>query len=118
MGEREIEVPELVRRKAAVLGKEGERWLNSLGVLVEEIARDWQITVGKSLSGGSASFVAQVTTRDGSPAVLKIALPPAEVNTFLISQVALTFEGGHAYVRLLQADPERRALLLEALGPC
>ncbi len=117
MGEREIEVPELVRRKAAVLGKEGERWLNSLGVLVEEIARDWQITVGKSLSGGSAAFVARVTTRDGSPAVLKIALPPADVNTFLISQVALTFEGGRAYVRLLQADPERRALLLEALGP-
>lgn len=117
MNEREIEVSELVRRKAAVLGKEGERWLNSLSELVEEIARDWQITVGESLSGGSAAFVAQVTTRDGSPAVLKIALPPAEVNTFLISQVALTFEGGNAYVRLLRSDLERRALLLEALGP-
>lgn len=119
MDEREIEVSEQVRRKAAVLGKEGERWLNSLGELVEEIARNWQITVGKSLSGGSAAFVAQVTTRDGSPAVLKIALPSpsAEVNTFLISQVALTFEGGNAFVQLLRSDFERRALLLEALGP-
>jgi streptomycin 6-kinase len=36
---------------------------------------DASLTIGRALPGGSAAYVARVRTADGTPAVLKIALP-------------------------------------------
>jgi streptomycin 6-kinase len=107
-------VPPDVRSKALALGGEGARWLQRLGAVVEQLEREWQIDVGPALAGGSDSFVAGATTRDGERAVFKLALPgpgtPHQIE-------ALLRAGGHGYVRLLRHDADRQAMLQERLGP-
>ncbi len=118
MDRQEIVVSEMMRQKVATLGETGEQWLMALPALVEEIAQDWQLEVGESLLGGSEAFVARATTIDGFQAVIKVAMPPAEGNTVFASEITgLKLANGRGYVRLLRSDLDRRALLLEALGP-
>ena len=69
-----FDLPPLVREKARRLGAAGERWLDALGPLVEELADAWSLTVGPTFAGGSAALVASVRTPDGD-AVLKVLLP-------------------------------------------
>jgi streptomycin 6-kinase len=63
---------------------------------------------------GPASIVLPVQTADGVPAVLKISLPDAESEH---EHLVLRRWGGDGAVRLLSADPPRRAVLLERLRP-
>ena len=113
----DIEISDHVRQKLAVLGEAGTRWLAELPGLIEKLEQEWNIKVGKSLKGGSEAYVAQVTTGDGLPAVLKIAIPPMTGNTVLVQEItALTLAAGRGYVRLLRSDLTRRVLLLELLG--
>ena len=70
-----IEIPELVRRKAVALGSEGERWMATLGDSLAAFEDEWGITVGPPFRAGSAAYVVSVTTADGAPAVLKLAMP-------------------------------------------
>jgi streptomycin 6-kinase len=104
----------LTRHRLAALGDEGAAWTAALPELLAGLAREWSLTLERSLPGGSASFVARVRTADGRPAVVKVAVAaegwPEQVAT-------LARAGGRGYVRLLRSDPERRAVLLEHLGP-
>ncbi len=50
-------------------------WLDDLPAIVASLERDWAITAGQTLSGGTDSYVAEVTRADGSPAVLKVIFP-------------------------------------------
>lgn len=104
----------IVERKALDLGDPGRRWLADLPRLVAELAQRWSLGVGEPLDGASASHVVRVTTADGRSAVLKLGLPePA-----FASQVRTLVDArGHGYARVLDTDPTRYALLLEALGP-
>lgn len=117
MSNRNLTISDPVRQKLTTLGAQGQQWLAGLEDLVSELAQEWQLTIGKSLEGGSEAYVAEVTTSDGSPAILKVAVPYIDGNTILASEVtALTLAGGRGYVRLLRSDLNRRALLLERLG--
>jgi streptomycin 6-kinase len=58
--------------------------------------------------------VASVTRRDGSPAVLKLGMPHMEAEHEIDG---LRFWGGDPTVRLLEADPELGAMLLERCEP-
>lgn len=93
---------------------DGERWLAELPGAVAALARHWSLTVEKPLSGGNSGLVASVLTAAGTQAVLKLALPGTGYPHALRT---LTAAGGRGYARLLDADPAREALLLEALGP-
>jgi streptomycin 6-kinase len=104
----------LVRQKAASLGKEGEAWLAGLPDVIAHLEARWSVTVGEALSGGSASFVARVRTAEGGEAVLKVALPDP---LFRSQAQVLERAQGRGYARLLGADLDHSALLLEALGP-
>lgn len=76
--------------------------------------RDWSCAVGRALPGGSNSYVARAIFADGSAAVLKVALTADG----LAEQVAtLQRADGRGYARLLRFDLDRRAMLLESLGP-
>ena len=44
-------------------------WLDDLPAIVASLERDWAITAGQTLSGGTDSYVAQVKAADGSLAV-------------------------------------------------
>ncbi len=113
--DRTIDVPEAVRQKATAQGAAGRRWLNSLGRLISELERDWGVTVGPALRGGSESYVAAARTNDGDDAVVKLEMPPY---TSFVSEVrTLAAAEGRGYVKLLKHDEERNATLQERLGP-
>lgn len=95
------------------MGPEGQAWLAALPQLLADLERDWGLAVGRSLPGGSASYVARARCADGSVAVIKIAVPDAAWT----QQVAtLERAGGAGYAQLRRSDPVRRAVLLEELG--
>jgi len=103
-----------VRTNRETFGEAGGRWLDELPVLLAEFAARWDLTVGPPFAPLSYNYVAPATCADGSPAVLKVGVPRYELLTEI---EALRLYGGQGIVRLLDADPERGALLLERLEP-
>ena len=86
---------------------------------MRSLERDWDITVGYAMTGGTAAFVAEATRADGTPAVVKIVIGgyfeghgdlDNEIATFVLA-------GGRSLAELFDHDSERGALLLERLGP-
>lgn len=116
--ERIVEVPERVRSRARALGAEGERWLLELPDLIDQLESDWGIRVGGSQGTGFVAYLAAATTSDGTPAVLKIALPEglSGVSEFRRELRCLLLGGGDPYVDVLKHDESRRVVLLERLG--
>ncbi|GAA1817516.1 aminoglycoside phosphotransferase family protein [Luedemannella flava] len=109
-----MNVPETVRRTAQSRGPGWQAWLDGLPGVVDGLARAWSLTVGDVLEGGSWALVVTVRRADGTDAVLKLAPPDG----LLAGEVAtLTAADGHGYARVHAYDPDRRAVLLEALGP-
>ncbi len=76
-------------------------------------AREWGLTLAAPFNL-SYNYVAPVTRADGSPAVLKVGLPSDE---FLAGIEFLRMCAGVGAVRLLEADTERYALLMERALP-
>jgi streptomycin 6-kinase len=108
-------MPDWVRLKARARGTEGTRWLAGLGHLVGQLEHEWGVSVGSTLHGGTDSYVAAATTRDGTEAVVKIAIPGDPL--FANEVQTLRAAAGRGYARLLASDEPRQALLLERLGP-
>ncbi|WP_080848989.1 aminoglycoside phosphotransferase family protein [Cytobacillus gottheilii] len=99
------------------LGDKGKQWLDSLGEVTQLFERKWNIQMGKSLNGGTEAFVAEVSTKGGGEAILKLMMPQIEGNSVFEQEIAaLTIAGGDGYVRLLNYDMDHRAVLLEKLG--
>jgi streptomycin 6-kinase len=96
------------------LGPDWGRWLDTLPRLFAEVLADWDLRRdGDDLWHGFCSLVAPVVTDDGTPAVLKVSFDGDEES--LHEALALQHWHGDGVVRLLRADPRRRALLLERL---
>jgi streptomycin 6-kinase len=75
----------------------------------------WELVLDGEPLPSRAATVVPVRTRRGAEAVLKLGSPGAEAEH---EHLALTRWDGDGAVRLLRADPRRRALLLERLpGP-
>ncbi len=72
--------------------------------IVAELAGEWGLQVGRSLRGGTESFVVAARTAAGEDAVLKITLPGREPEDG--EARILIAAGGQGYVR---AFPIRRA---------
>lgn len=94
------------------LGPEWAAWLDTLPATARGVLDDWELTAGEEAWHGFCSLVLPVTTADGAPAALKIGLPDDESEH---EHLALQHWHGRGAVRLLRADPGRRALLLERL---
>jgi streptomycin 6-kinase len=109
-----ISVLEPVRRSVESQGPVGRSWLAALPDLVDELCRDWPLTVGDALDGGKWAYVARVRTDHGTDAVLKVALPTLQFDRQLGT---ITAAAGRGYVHLYDADSARCALLMEPLGP-
>ena len=114
-----VVVPELVRQRATANGAAGRRWLHELPEVVASLADRWGLEVGPAYEGGTASFVAAATDRDGRACVLKVAMPldidagDAFARSVLVHQLA----AGRGCVALLASDGSVPAMLLERLGP-
>lgn len=79
---------------------------------VRDLLEEWGLRREGDQVWGRFSVVVPVTTADGEPAVLKVADPGIETEH---EALALQRWGGRGAVRLLRADPHRRAVLLERL---
>lgn len=105
--------PALARNVVETWARDGVRWLAGLPELIDEVARDWELTVGAPYPL-SFHWVTPVIRADGSAAVLKLGVPGGHLSA---QAEALRAYGGHGAVRLLGHDPERGALLLEHADP-
>jgi streptomycin 6-kinase len=104
----------LARNVGGVWGEDGARWLAGLPATVREIARDWDLTVGAPFEL-SYHYVTAVTCGDGMPAVLKLGVPTG--TSLAEESPALAAFAGRGAIRLLRADLDRGALLLERVTP-
>ena len=96
------------------LGPDWGRWLDRLPLLFVEMLDEWALTRdGDDLWHGFCSLVAPVISADGTRAVLKITFDGDRES--LHEGLVLQRWHGDGAVRLLRADPHRRAVLLERL---
>jgi streptomycin 6-kinase len=93
-------------------GPEWESWVRRLPRLVAGILDEWDLTPDGDPMSGWTALVLPVRTDGGTHAVLKLVCPGEEEEH---EHLALQLWGGNGAVRLLRADPARRALMLERL---
>jgi len=91
----------------------GGAWLDSLPRLVAECAELWSLRLGTPFEA-HISYVASAELADGRRAVLKVNFPEPESER---EPDALLHWDGEGAARLLDHDPERRALLVERCEP-
>ena len=90
-------------------------WLDRLPALVSTILDEWVLVPDGDTRHGSCSLVLPVRTAGGGPAALKLSFDGDDESEH--EGIALQRWGGRGVVKLLRADPHRRALLLERLHP-
>lgn len=106
---------EFARAVRAFRGAEGETWLRGLPATIEACAARWSLEVGPPFLPLSYNYVATATRDGGERFVLKLCFHgDAEAAT---EREALRLFEGRGSVRLLEADEELGALLLERLEP-
>jgi len=89
-------------------------WLRLLPDVIRRLQERWALSLDAPFNGCSCSWVAPATRRDGSRAVLKLGIPHMEGAHEL---QGLRIWDGDPTVRLLDADDEWNAMLLEACEP-
>lgn len=114
LGVSSIEVDRVVQNKAIAAG--AEEWLRDVDGLVASVAQTWALRIGRSLPGGTEAIVLEAMLEDGTPAVLKLGVP-RDGDHIAAEALVLRLADGHGCARLLRADVERGALLIERLGP-
>src|SRR5687768_5281509 len=92
------------------------RWLDNLPRTIGELAARWSLTVGQPFDGDdvSCAWVAPATRSDGTRVVLKLGMPHFEGEQEI---EGLRLLDGDPTVRLLEADGELNAMLLERCLP-
>jgi len=110
-----VYIPEDFARAIVVQhGEAGKVWLSRLPGLVGRCAARWSLKVGPPFPSLSYNYAAPAEGPGGERLVLKVGVPVAE----LLSEVeALRLFDGRGAARLLDADAEWGALLLERLEP-
>ncbi|MGZ6387830.1 MAG: aminoglycoside phosphotransferase family protein [Ktedonobacterales bacterium] len=99
---------------AEYFGARGAAWLVELPDLLAQYAREWQLELLPPFAPLSFNYVAPVVRADGSLAVLKVGVPEEEARTGI---AFLRLCDGDGAVRLLEADAEHCALLMERAFP-
>jgi len=108
----DVSLPPALRAYAG-RGPDWAAWLDRLPGVVRDLLAEWELAPDGAATHGHASVVLPVRTSAGAAVVLKVGFPdPGSEHEAL----ALQRWHGEAAVRLLRADPHRRALLLERLG--
>lgn len=109
-----LDIPRVVRNKADIAG--ASDWLDRLPSLVSQLCSEWSIRLTGSLQGATEAFVAGAELVDGTAAVLKVLIPrqhDAAAHEIEVLQLV----DGDGCPRLLRADADRGAMLMERLGP-
>ncbi len=91
-------------------------WLKQLPDTLRDLERRWSLSLGEPFDGEevSCAWVAPVALADGTTAILKLGMPHMESEHEI---EGLRFWNGDPTVRLLEADDELGAMLLERCEP-
>lgn len=106
----------LIPAAVLAMGQRGPRWaawVRTLPTAATDLIGRWKLSPDGPGTHGHCSLVLPVRTVGGVPAVLKLGFPEQESEH---EHLALRGWDGSGAVRLLSADPHRRALLLERLS--
>lgn len=103
----------VLRSHLSGLGPAGARWLDLLPDRLELHRSHWDLRLGNVVSAGPWSVVVEAV-QGRRPVVCKVTTPGSQ---FWQEVALLRVADGRGYVRLLDADEEHGALLMEALGP-
>jgi streptomycin 6-kinase len=105
----------LVLKGAIVAGEAGREWRRTLPASVADLVERWSLRIEGPFPNLSYNYVAPVLRADGTAAVLKVWFPFDR--EFRAEAEALRLFDGNGAVRLLEADMEHRALLIERAEP-
>ena len=108
-----IRLQPLARSRVATLGEAGTQWLAALPRVLGELEERWHVRLDRPLPGGSTAYVVSARRAGGARVVIKVVLEDPG-----LAQQAATLRAadGCGYVRLLDHDVDRGALLMEGLG--
>ncbi|MCM3710185.1 aminoglycoside phosphotransferase family protein [Sporosarcina luteola] len=95
-------------------GKPGKEWLQSLEVNVNHMAEVWGLTLESPVTNLSYNYVIHVIDENNNPYILKMGLPGFDFENEIRT---LQLYSGKGCAKLLKADVERGAMLLESLQP-
>jgi streptomycin 6-kinase len=93
---------------------DGATWLGRLPDTLRDLEQRWSLRLGAPFDEGSCTWVAPVTLANGASAVLKLGMPHMESEHEI---EGLRFWDGDPTVRLLDADDDLGAMLLERCEP-
>lgn len=94
-------------------GPDWAAWVDRLPAMTGELLREWELTPDGWPMHGYCSLVVPARLPDGAPVVLKLTVTVDDESEY--EHLALQHWQGNGAVRLLRADPRRRAILLERL---
>lgn len=107
--------PELAQKFIDVYGDVGRAWIAAFPALLERFREEWDVVeLGETFPYVGYAWVAPVRLRDGTEAVLKLAPQDKE---YASECVAMELYAGAGAAKLLRADQQAVALLLERLRP-
>ena len=98
----------------ALYGDVGRQWLDALPALLAYYAERWSLRLEAPFDNLSYNYVTPALCADGTQAVLKVGVPNDELRAEI---AALRHFDGQGMVRLLEADDENCAMLLERIVP-
>lgn len=98
----------------SVFGEKTTQFVVSLPETVTQLSIRWDVTIGSPYDDILQNYVAQAVCRDGTEAVFKISADKKMIRRQI--DTLIRFNGG-GVVKLLAADPECGALLMERVKP-
>jgi streptomycin 6-kinase len=93
---------------------ERQAWLDGLPDLLTQLEFRWSIRIGEPFENATCSWAAPVACTSAYPAILKVAMPHMEGRDEIRG---LQFWSGDGTVRLLEAEVESGAMLIERCMP-
>lgn len=110
-----MNIPEWFQKKMAdVFGEAGKAWLTNVESTMQFCEKEWKLQIDAPVSNLSYNYVLHAKDGEGTPVILKLGVPSFDFTNEIRT---LKVYGGKGCARLLKADAERGAMLLEKLVP-
>jgi len=106
--------PQLIEKVHRIFGDKGRGWLPLLPTIVTQCREKWNLAEGVICPAASMSYIEFTTTASGEAVALKVGVPHEELFT---EMEALALYNGRGAVRLLDADRELGAILMQRVMP-
>jgi streptomycin 6-kinase len=106
--------PEFIDKVQRIFGKSGREWLPGLPAIVAQCREQWGLGEGVMCPTVSMNYIEFTTTAAGEPVALKVGVPHEELFT---EMEALRLYNGRGAARLLDADCDLGAILIQRLQP-